>query len=75
MPQAIHAGIVSDKAQPNPTSLAYAEMRLILAHMIFHFDLELADDSRGWLQGQKAFQLWDKPPLNVYLTPVASKSG
>ncbi|KAF2969310.1 hypothetical protein GQX73_g4253 [Xylaria multiplex] len=48
-------------------NLAYAEMRLILAKLIFNFDLTLADDSRDWLVGQKAYTVWDKPALNVYL--------
>ncbi|KAK6062962.1 cytochrome P450 [Seiridium cupressi] len=51
-------------------NLAYAEMRLILARIIFSFDLRLADDSRGWLDTQGAYTLWEKPNLNVYLTPV-----
>lgn len=51
-------------------NLAYAEMRLILARILWAFDLRLADDSRDWLRDQKVYTLWDKPALNVYLTPV-----
>jgi hypothetical protein len=43
-------------------------MRLILAKVVYNFDMELADKNAGWLD-QKAFVLWDKPPLEVYLTP------
>jgi hypothetical protein len=50
-------------------SLAYAEMRLILARMIFNFDIKLADPDFNWLD-QKAYFLWSKLPLEVYLTPV-----
>ena len=50
-------------------SLAYTEMRLILARILFNFDMQLADESVDWL-GQKAYILWRKIPLNVYLTPV-----
>ncbi|KAM0816462.1 hypothetical protein AB5N19_02264 [Seiridium cardinale] len=50
-------------------NLAYAEMRLVLAKLIWNFDLRLAEDSKKWLQGQKSHLLWDKPPLNVYLAP------
>jgi hypothetical protein len=53
------------------SSLAYAEMRLILAKIIFHFDMRIADDSKGWLETQKAYVVWDKPALNAYLTPRA----
>lgn len=52
-------------------NLAYAEMRLILAKLVFNFDMSLADDSRGWLTHQKAYTVWDKPPLNIHLKPVS----
>ena len=51
-------------------SLAYAEMRLILARMLFEFDITLAEDSKRWIERQKAFVIWDRIPLNVYLTPA-----
>jgi cytochrome P450 len=51
-------------------SLAYAEMRLILAKLVFNFDMSLADDSRGWLRDQKAYTVWDKPALNIHMKPV-----
>ncbi|RYP68304.1 hypothetical protein DL770_008467 [Monosporascus sp. CRB-9-2] len=51
-------------------NLAYAEMRMILARIVYDFDMKLADDSKDWIKRQKAFGLWDKIPLNVYLTPV-----
>lgn len=54
-------------------NLAYAEMRLILALVIFHFDMKIDPDCRDWIQ-QRNFTLWQKPPLKVYLKPVARKS-
>jgi cytochrome P450 len=53
--------------------LAFAEMRLILALIIFNFDMKLDPHSREWIQ-QKNFILWQVPPLKVYLEPVARKS-
>ncbi|ROV97385.1 hypothetical protein VMCG_06862 [Cytospora schulzeri] len=50
-------------------NLAYAEMRTILARVLFNFDLELADPEKDWMD-QNVFFLWTKPALNVYLTPV-----
>ncbi|GAP90980.1 putative isotrichodermin C-15 hydroxylase [Rosellinia necatrix] len=50
-------------------NLAYAEMRLILARVIYDFDLRMADESKDWIERQKAYTLWDRVPLNVYLTP------
>lgn len=51
-------------------NLAYSEMRLILAKILLNFDLTIAENSQGWIDGQKAFIVWQKPSLNVYLTPV-----
>ncbi|KAK3385593.1 cytochrome P450 [Podospora didyma] len=50
-------------------NLAYAEMRLILARILFNFDMHLVDGGKDWLD-QPAYVLWDKHPLDVYLTPV-----
>ncbi len=44
-------------------------MRLILAHILFNFDMELAEPSNDWMD-QKIFTLWYKKPLMVYLKPV-----
>ncbi|KAK8051841.1 cytochrome P450 [Apiospora rasikravindrae] len=52
-------------------NLAYAEMRLILAKIVFNFDLQLADDSKEWLGRQNVYFLWEKPALHVHLTPVS----
>lgn len=51
-------------------SLAYAEMRLILARVVFNFDMKLTEESQGWMERQKIHVLWKKGPLNVHLTPV-----
>ncbi|KAI1402548.1 putative cytochrome P450 monooxygenase [Hypoxylon fuscum] len=53
-------------------NLAYAEMRLIMAKIIYNFDLRLADDAKDWLLTQKTYVLWDKPVLGVHMTPVRS---
>jgi len=47
-------------------NLAYAEMRLILARMLWNFDLELQPDSQTW-SSQKIFALWEKRPMHVKL--------
>lgn len=49
-------------------NLAYAEMRTIMARLVFNFDLTLAPESKNWLD-QKIYNLWQKPPLMVHLTP------
>lgn len=48
--------------------LAYAEMRLILAKLLWHFDFELDDakmPGRDWMAEQGVWILWDKGPLWV----------
>lgn len=45
-------------------------MRTIMARLVFNFDLKLAPESSGWLD-QKIYNLWQKPPLMVHLTPRA----
>jgi len=48
-------------------SLAYNEMRSVMARMIWHFDMQLCEDSENWIQ-QNCFFMWDKPALNVKLS-------
>lgn len=45
-------------------------MRLIMAKVLFEFDLELQPESEDWLARNKVFTLWEKPPLMVSLRPV-----
>jgi cytochrome P450 len=51
-------------------NLAYMEMRIILARLIWNFDLELSEESENWAN-QKVFLLYEKPPLIVKLTKLA----
>ncbi|CAG7919698.1 unnamed protein product [Penicillium olsonii] len=50
--------------------LAFGEASLILALLIWNFDLELSEDCSDWAD-QRAFIIWDKGPLWVRLTPRA----
>ncbi|GIZ46272.1 hypothetical protein CKM354_000940400 [Cercospora kikuchii] len=55
--------------------LAHAEMRLILARMIWEFDIQLDGARMGntdWLGQQHVWILWDKSPLWVRLQPRAA---
>ncbi|KAL6796474.1 cytochrome P450 [Trichoderma sp. SZMC 28012] len=49
-------------------NLAYAEMRLILARMVWNFDIELSEESIGWDMKSKVYMLWEKGPIYVHLT-------
>ncbi|KAK9446168.1 benzoate 4-monooxygenase cytochrome P450 [Metarhizium brunneum] len=46
-------------------NLAYHEMRLILAKLLWHFDLKLKPGYESWGFKQRTFQLWEKPKLVV----------
>ena len=49
-------------------SLAYFEMRLCLARLLFNFDLEPTPAVEGWTD-QNIYLLWQKKPLFVKLVP------
>lgn len=46
-------------------NLAWAEMRLILARLLWRFHIEMVEDGRNmeWLRGQRIWGFWAKPPL------------
>jgi hypothetical protein len=50
-------------------SMAYHEMRLILAKVLWSFDLELYEQSGDWLN-QEVFLVWNKVPLIVKVKAV-----
>ncbi|KAI1505692.1 isotrichodermin C-15 hydroxylase [Biscogniauxia marginata] len=50
-------------------TLALAEIRVVLANILWHFDLELLPESEGWMEEQKIFFLWEKPSLKLKLIP------
>jgi hypothetical protein len=51
-------------------SLAWAELRLIIAAVFFAFDLELVDKEKDWVAAQEVHTLWLKPELLVKLKAV-----
>ncbi|KAJ5125372.1 Cytochrome monooxygenase lcsI [Penicillium atrosanguineum] len=50
-------------------NLAYAEMRLIAAKMLWSFDMTLDESSASW-NIQKAYNIWERKPLMVKLSLV-----
>ncbi|KAF4953939.1 hypothetical protein FSARC_12295 [Fusarium sarcochroum] len=50
-------------------NLAYAEMRMLLARLLWNFDLELMPGQENW-EKQGVYVLWEKRDLNVKLTEV-----
>ncbi|EME43710.1 hypothetical protein DOTSEDRAFT_62319 [Dothistroma septosporum NZE10] len=55
-------------------NLAFVEMRLLIARLVWQFDMELDPVSANWNQ-QKTYLLWQKPPMIVKLTSRNSKHG
>jgi cytochrome P450 len=49
--------------------LAFMEMHMILARLLWNFDMQLMPESEDWNR-QRVFLLYEKRPLNVILTPV-----
>ncbi|GKZ31010.1 hypothetical protein AbraIFM66950_010930 [Aspergillus brasiliensis] len=48
-------------------NLALVEMRIIVARLLWNFDLELCEESRHWSE-QKTFAVWEKSPLMCKLS-------
>ncbi|CAK7225827.1 hypothetical protein SEUCBS140593_006035 [Sporothrix eucalyptigena] len=51
-------------------NLANSEMRLIIARLLYNFDLELMTESKDWAVEQKHYWIWQKPELHVKLHRV-----
>lgn len=49
-------------------NLAYVEMKLVIASLLWHFDLENATEG-NWLD-QKIYMVWRKKPLMMKLKPI-----
>ncbi|UKZ78942.1 hypothetical protein TrVFT333_006689 [Trichoderma virens FT-333] len=50
-------------------NLAYAEMRLIVARLIWKYDIEILDESIGWDRRCKSYIVWQKGPLYIRVKP------
>lgn len=48
-------------------------MRLILARMLYKFDIKPAPGAENWIETQKVYSIWEKPELPFYLS-VAVKT-
>ncbi len=50
--------------------LALAEARLVIAKLLWNFDLELDGLHDTWVQDARFYILWQLQPLKIKLTPV-----
>uniref|UniRef100_P9WEF1 Cyotochrome P450 monooxygenase vniB n=1 Tax=Virgaria nigra TaxID=1085564 RepID=VNIB_VIRNI len=48
-------------------NLAYAEMRLIAARLIYRFDCKIMPGQQGWHDTQRIYLGWEKGPLRIQL--------
>ena len=55
-------------------NLAYIEMRIILAKLVYSYDWTLTKDI-DWLESSKLYQLWTKPNLMVQFSPAPRKGS
>ncbi|KAK2596069.1 hypothetical protein N8I77_013577 [Diaporthe amygdali] len=55
-------------------NMAMHEMRLLLATLLFKFDLELCEGCENWAT-QKSYALWIKQPLKVRVKPVEARES
>jgi hypothetical protein len=46
-------------------SMAWIEVRILMAKMTFMYDLEICDKTLDWDRDQRCYTLWQKPDLFV----------
>lgn len=44
-------------------------MRLILAKIIWNYDMRMDDACKDWVKDARQFLNWEKDPLYIYWTP------
>lgn len=66
------AGLTTFLANP---SLAWAELRMFLAKVIWHFDVALCAESENWIVGQKTYISYQKDPMRCKFTPATAGSS
>jgi hypothetical protein len=49
------------------------EMQLILAHLLWHFDFVIEEESNDWLSRVRAIGFFVKPKLMVRFSPAGSR--
>ncbi|KAE8398257.1 benzoate 4-monooxygenase cytochrome P450 [Aspergillus pseudonomiae] len=54
-------------------NIAYAEVRIVLAKLLWHFDIILDPQCEKW-DTQKSYSVWERPPLLITITPIREHS-
>ncbi|TLD07867.1 hypothetical protein PgNI_11085 [Pyricularia grisea] len=55
--------------------LAWAELRMFVAKVIWHFDVVVCPESEDWIVGQKTYISYQKGPMMCKFTPVAARGS
>lgn len=50
-----------------PYRLAWAELRITMAKLLWHFDFELASPDEDWWNKQRTYLIWERLPLMINL--------
>ncbi|KAG6367110.1 hypothetical protein INS49_001292 [Diaporthe citri] len=50
-------------------ALAWVEMRITMAKLLWHFDFELASPDEDWWNKQRTYLIWERLPLMINLRP------
>ena len=53
--------------------LAWAELRITMAKLLWHFDFELASPDEDWSNKQRTYLIWERLPLMVKLKARITK--
>lgn len=56
-------------------NLAYAELRLVMARILWNFDVQLDQSCANWVDNLVEYFGWEKTPLLVRLTPRQQKTA
>ncbi|KAL5867419.1 hypothetical protein ACKVWC_011309 [Pyricularia oryzae] len=55
--------------------LAWAELRMFVAKVMWHFDVALCAESEDWIVGQKTYISYQKDPMRCKFTPATAGSS
>lgn len=50
--------------------IAYMEMRVLMAKMLYNFSFEMADPNEDWASTKKAYSAWNNSGLRLRLKPL-----
>jgi cytochrome P450 len=55
-------------------NLSYSEMCLVVARLLWNFDVEKVEGQEHWISNQRTFTVYHKSPLMIKLKPLVDTS-